>query len=149
MLGLIFLNSRIGLAIIFFNTFVWIPLFRVKEAILGVASVFRLASLPEMDSSRGGTLLVRRYEELQRSDDRTEEEEMCSICLTEFAREDSVCKLPDCAHVFHFDCIEKWHERNRFTCPLCRCFFNIEKHHERKLRFVVPDNPSSLYYFLQ
>ncbi|KAG6604984.1 RING-H2 finger protein ATL18, partial [Cucurbita argyrosperma subsp. argyrosperma] len=138
------------LAISFFNTYVWIPLLRLKDAIIGGVSVFRLAFVPESDGSSGGTLLVRRYEELQRSDDRAEEE-ICSICLMEFARGDSVCVLPDCSHVFHFDCIEKWLERNRFTCPLCRCFFffNIRNRHERKLQFVVPDNPSCLYYFLQ
>ncbi|XP_038902378.1 probable E3 ubiquitin-protein ligase RHA4A [Benincasa hispida] len=147
MLGFIFLNSPVR--------FLRILLFYLNQAILAVATLFRRGSLPEFDNSDAGTLLVRTYEELQRNDDdRPKEEEICSICLMEFAREDSVYELPDCKHVYHFNCIEKWLERNRFTCPLCRCFFfNIKNRHEKKnntnLCFVVPDNPSCLYYFLQ
>ncbi|XP_022140627.1 RING-H2 finger protein ATL64 [Momordica charantia] len=126
------------LPLIFVYDLVCIPLFHLKQAILSLATVFRFSSPPG-----------RRYEELRRRNDGTAEDEvMCSICLTEFARQDSVYELPDCAHVFHINCIEKWMERNNFTCPLCRCFFNIENRPE-KLRFVIPDNPSCLYYFLQ
>ncbi|GER52919.1 RING/U-box superfamily protein [Striga asiatica] len=49
-----------------------------------------------------------------------ENEELCSICLTVFEKEDLVNKLPRCGHVFHVGCMEKWLERCQFTCPLCR-----------------------------
>lgn len=48
------------------------------------------------------------------------DEEVCSICLMEFEKEDLVNKLPRCGHLFHMKCMEKWLDRCRFTCPLCR-----------------------------
>uniref|UniRef100_A0A3Q7ENS2 RING-type domain-containing protein n=1 Tax=Solanum lycopersicum TaxID=4081 RepID=A0A3Q7ENS2_SOLLC len=47
-------------------------------------------------------------------------EESCSICLMEYEKDDVVCELPRCKHVFHMECIEGWVERCQFTCPLCR-----------------------------
>jgi hypothetical protein len=43
----------------------------------------------------------------------------CSVCLVEFALEDtSVCKLA-CSHGFHIDCLKPWLARAH-TCPVCR-----------------------------
>ncbi|KAA0047798.1 RING-H2 finger protein ATL18-like [Cucumis melo var. makuwa] len=145
MLGLFYLVSPMRFPILFFSTFLWIPLFRMKQAILGVvATVFGLPSSPQHGTD---LVVVRSYDE----DHGGSSEEICSICLTEFGRsEDSVCKLPNCEHLFHFNCIQEWIDRNRFTCPLCRCFFLEDNHKmDTKWRFLVPDNPSSLYYFLQ
>jgi len=47
-------------------------------------------------------------------------EDSCSICLMEYEKENVVCELPRCKHVFHVECIEGWVERCQFTCPLCR-----------------------------
>ncbi|PWA77093.1 zinc finger, RING/FYVE/PHD-type [Artemisia annua] len=47
-------------------------------------------------------------------------DEVCSICLVEFEEEDEVSQLDKCRHVFHSCCIERWLERDHFTCPLCR-----------------------------
>ncbi|KAJ6937597.1 hypothetical protein NC652_012039 [Populus alba x Populus x berolinensis] len=44
----------------------------------------------------------------------------CSICLVELEKEDMVSQLSRCMHVFHTDCIDKWIQRDHFTCPLCR-----------------------------
>lgn len=90
----------------------------------------------------GGTWLLwrRNSASVIRSyiDDLAEEEEICSICLTEFTRGDSspVCQLLDCPFQLHPE-----------IGGLYRRFFNIHKK-TNDLRFVVPDNPSSLYYFL-
>ncbi|KAL0366437.1 UNVERIFIED_CONTAM: Brassinosteroid-responsive RING protein 1 [Sesamum radiatum] len=46
--------------------------------------------------------------------------EFCSICLSEFAEGDVGRELVDCKHVFHRHCLEKWLQRCRPTCPLCR-----------------------------
>ncbi|KAL5737626.1 hypothetical protein ACOSP7_030387 [Xanthoceras sorbifolium] len=43
----------------------------------------------------------------------------CSICLQEFHDGDSVRRLPNCGHIFHLDCIDKWLTRNG-SCPVCR-----------------------------
>ncbi|KAK6919650.1 Zinc finger, RING-type [Dillenia turbinata] len=50
-------------------------------------------------------------------------EEMCSVCLVDFALEEEdqlVSQLPKCKHVFHSKCITNWVHRNQTTCPLCR-----------------------------
>ncbi|KAJ6369118.1 hypothetical protein OIU78_001481 [Salix suchowensis] len=55
-----------------------------------------------------------RFEKVQKKD------ESCSICLVEMEEEDAVSQLSRCMHVFHMDCIDKWIQRDHFTCPLCR-----------------------------
>lgn len=45
--------------------------------------------------------------------------EICSICLDEYAPNDALGELP-CAHVFHCDCIAKWLTERSSTCPLCK-----------------------------
>lgn len=67
-------------------------------------------------------LLMRRFRDLKSNEGSNEvgNDEACSICLAEFESEDLVSQPPKCSHVFHTDCIDKWVERNNFTCPLCR-----------------------------
>lgn len=43
----------------------------------------------------------------------------CSVCLSEFQDDESVRILPNCNHVFHVSCIDKWLKSNS-SCPLCR-----------------------------
>ncbi|XP_010667996.2 uncharacterized protein LOC104884983 [Beta vulgaris subsp. vulgaris] len=45
-------------------------------------------------------------------------DEICSLCLENWAKEDEVMFLP-CHHIFHVGCVEKWLNINHF-CPLCR-----------------------------
>jgi E3 ubiquitin-protein ligase RNF38/44 len=42
----------------------------------------------------------------------------CAICLTRFAREDRIRRLPACKHEFHRPCIDQWLLRMA-SCPLC------------------------------
>ncbi|WCJ28286.1 RING/U-box superfamily protein [Euphorbia peplus] len=46
-------------------------------------------------------------------------EEMCSVCLSEFKDGDQIRVLPDCLHVFHVTCIDTW-LISHSNCPLCR-----------------------------
>lgn len=46
-------------------------------------------------------------------------EDVCSICLGEFKLHERVRVLPECAHLFHVTCIDKWLEHHS-SCPLCR-----------------------------
>ncbi|KAL9321148.1 hypothetical protein ACSQ67_012987 [Phaseolus vulgaris] len=43
----------------------------------------------------------------------------CSVCLATIT-EDAVTRvLPNCKHIFHVDCVDKWFSSNT-TCPICR-----------------------------
>lgn len=62
----------------------------------------------------------------EKEEEQEEEEGMneCAICLVELAPDEREV-LPDCAHAFHWKCIETWHEKCRTqqrpnTCPYCR-----------------------------
>ncbi|GMI97495.1 Arabidopsis Toxicos en Levadura 41 [Hibiscus trionum] len=43
----------------------------------------------------------------------------CSVCLTVLEDEDMARLLPNCRHIFHAECIDKWLSLHS-TCPLCR-----------------------------
>jgi len=43
----------------------------------------------------------------------------CSICLNSIRKTRSVSELP-CGHLFHKQCISKWEQQGKETCPLCR-----------------------------
>ncbi|KAF5770519.1 putative transcription factor C2H2 family [Helianthus annuus] len=43
----------------------------------------------------------------------------CSICLADYVATDMVRLLPECGHLFHVECIDKWLKVHR-TCPVCR-----------------------------
>ncbi|XP_051133549.1 RING-H2 finger protein ATL18-like [Andrographis paniculata] len=52
--------------------------------------------------------------------DEDEDDNVCSICLMKFLKEEMINELPRCGHVFHIGCLEKWIDTCHFTCPLCR-----------------------------
>ncbi|GAV75498.1 zf-RING_2 domain-containing protein [Cephalotus follicularis] len=43
----------------------------------------------------------------------------CSVCLQDIQVGDLVRSLPECHHMFHLPCIDKWLTLRR-SCPLCR-----------------------------
>ncbi|GAA0160707.1 hypothetical protein LIER_17200 [Lithospermum erythrorhizon] len=46
-------------------------------------------------------------------------ENECSICLGTFEDEEILKLMPECLHVFHSECVDKWLSSSS-TCPLCR-----------------------------
>ncbi|KAH7430092.1 hypothetical protein KP509_09G083100 [Ceratopteris richardii] len=59
----------------------------------------------------------------------------CAVCLEDFPRQEEVCVLPSCGHIFHAVCIRSWVRCSwRIsggllpTCPLCRVSLDLETH---------------------
>ncbi|CDO99220.1 unnamed protein product [Coffea canephora] len=48
----------------------------------------------------------------------------CAVCLNEFQEEEKLRVIPNCAHVFHIDCIDVWLQNNA-NCPLCRTSISV------------------------
>ncbi|XP_066367350.1 RING-H2 finger protein ATL74-like [Miscanthus floridulus] len=48
-----------------------------------------------------------------------EDEDVCAICLGEFADGEKVRVLPRCGHGFHVPCVDAW-LLSRGSCPTCR-----------------------------
>ncbi|KAM1736579.1 hypothetical protein ACFX12_014922 [Malus domestica] len=44
---------------------------------------------------------------------------MCSICLSEYEAKEVLRTIPECNHYFHASCIDEWLKMNA-TCPVCR-----------------------------
>ncbi|KFK32938.1 hypothetical protein AALP_AA6G308600 [Arabis alpina] len=62
------------------------------------------------------------------SDLRTDLEDCCTVCLSDFVPDDKVRQLPNCRHVFHHCCLDRWIVGCRnMTCPICRNRFVVEE----------------------
>ncbi|XVF10277.1 hypothetical protein REPUB_Repub07fG0168800 [Reevesia pubescens] len=44
----------------------------------------------------------------------------CTVCLNCIEKLDEIRELSNCSHVFHRECLDKWVDKDRVTCPLCR-----------------------------
>ncbi|CAN0901843.1 Putative RING-H2 finger protein ATL21A [Linum grandiflorum] len=48
-----------------------------------------------------------------------EDDNTCSICLSEYNPKETLKTIPGCHHCFHAECIDEWLRLNG-TCPICR-----------------------------
>ena len=48
----------------------------------------------------------------------------CSICLNE-VRETRSNKPTRCGHLFHGECLRKWKDKGKNTCPMCRKLLDV------------------------
>lgn len=47
-------------------------------------------------------------------------EDACSICLGEYDEGAEVRELPECRHLFHKGCVDRWLLTRSSFCPICR-----------------------------
>ncbi|KAL3509241.1 hypothetical protein ACH5RR_028642 [Cinchona calisaya] len=58
----------------------------------------------------------------------------CSVCLSVLEEGEMARKLPNCNHIFHAECIDKWFG-SQSTCPICR------SEAEPRLQLVLQPEP--------
>lgn len=108
-----------SMAAIVLYTCILIPLREIKRTLLSMIGRYEAEAVKESCNRRRFVVPVGRCEDLQSYSE--DDDMMCSICLVELGKEDAVCQLSRCNHVFHMECIEKWIKYcDQFTCPLCR-----------------------------
>ena len=122
-------QSCLSFVTIFFYTCVWIPFRGIKRALLMIlGSTFSTFHHHPTCIQDDLPLPVAMFGDLA-SRDESRVDEICSICLVDFEREDAVSQLSMCGHIFHMGCIQGWLDKFQFTCPLCRsCLLNLNTH---------------------
>ncbi|XP_050227765.1 brassinosteroid-responsive RING protein 1-like [Mercurialis annua] len=63
-------------------------------------------------------LIKKRLKVTKRSSE--DEECVCLVCLDCINTAHEIRELCNCRHMFHRECLEKWIDEGRVTCPLCR-----------------------------
>ena len=64
--------------------------------------------------------------DIKKYDDEREISQSCCICREEYSDEpDKKTILIGCHHDFHIDCLKKWVNTNKSSCPICRTNINF------------------------
>nr|GEW16944.1 RING-H2 finger protein ATL16 [Tanacetum cinerariifolium] len=81
---------------------------------------FTSSELPKgLDESVIRLIPILKFQKKQNDSDNE-----CAVCLAEFQDNEKLRMIPNCAHVFHIDCIDIWLQNNP-NCPLCRNSISI------------------------
>ncbi|ERN12618.1 hypothetical protein AMTR_s00025p00229930 [Amborella trichopoda] len=64
--------------------------------------------------------MIRRGLPVSRYENHCEHENTCAVCLNEMRSEEIIRELIMCSHIFHKECLDRWVDSDRKTCPLCR-----------------------------
>ncbi|KAH0449675.1 hypothetical protein IEQ34_020367 [Dendrobium chrysotoxum] len=82
----------------------------------------------EIDNTTLKTWPTLTYVEARSQDPRAVDAICCIICLVNYEEEQGKDKalrlLPECGHLFHAKCVDRWLRRRR-TCPVCRSLVMI------------------------
>jgi|UniRef100_A0A2N9FWN9 RING-H2 zinc finger protein RHA1 len=78
-------------------------------------------SVPEYQSV--SAVLIREILPVVKFSDLVDPPESCAVCLYEFEQNDEIRRLPNCRHIFHRGCLDRWMGYEQKTCPLCRTPF--------------------------
>ena len=76
---------------------------------------------PIIPDNTAVTLAYEVYPVVRFSDIHTDLEDCCTVCLSDFESDDDIRQLPNCRHVFHHLCLDRWiADCCKVTCPVCR-----------------------------
>ncbi|CAH1426965.1 unnamed protein product [Lactuca virosa] len=75
------------------------------------------------------------------ADDRTSEEDVCSICLDAFDSQDNPPTITTCKHAFHLQCILEWSQRSK-ECPICWQLIVLKDPTSQELLSMIEDERS-------
>ncbi|KAH7863209.1 hypothetical protein Vadar_014756 [Vaccinium darrowii] len=68
-------------------------------------------------------ILIRELLPVVKFSDLVDSPESCAVCLYEFDGDDEIRQLPNCCHIFHRSCLDRWMDHDQQTCLLCRTRF--------------------------
>ncbi|KAL4199994.1 hypothetical protein AMTRI_Chr03g54150 [Amborella trichopoda] len=79
----------------------------------GVAETWELETVQPVEDALGKIQITSFVPGVRQVD-------ACSVCLCDFRNRDKIGIPVNCGHHFHKDCIYKWVNLNKNSCPLCR-----------------------------
>ena len=56
---------------------------------------------------------------IEKEENQEEMDNMCSICYSDFRKNENVIKMPQCEHLYHYHCIEPWLKQKN-SCAMCK-----------------------------
>jgi len=62
----------------------------------------------------------------------------CSICLSNIL-DNNFC-ITNCNHNFCYDCLNKWFDKKKISCPMCRTNINSYNYNNEITRIIYIDN---------
>ena len=82
----------------------------------------------EIDASLGYMRTNTSFAPKESVKDHNLSDDKCAICLDSMERSDS-CRLYECSHSFHKDCIKSWFgNKDTITCPCCRKNCDVDRY---------------------
>ncbi|KAK4357032.1 hypothetical protein RND71_022642 [Anisodus tanguticus] len=94
----------------------------LDESVIRSIPVFKYKKREEKDGALGGNATFSCE---------------CAVCLNEFQENEKLRVIPNCAHIFHIDCIDVWLQNNA-NCPLCRNSISLSTTTNTKLFLLDP-----------
>ena len=65
----------------------------------------------------------------------------CPICFKEII-DNNAC-FTNCNHIFCYECLNKWFNKKRVDCPMCRSSILFFSHNNEKNRIIIIKNESN------
>ena len=66
----------------------------------------------------------------------------CIICLKDNILNENMCST-GCSHVFCKECLDRWLDKGKKTCPICRCTIQYFENNDINYRVVIYPNSGS------